>query len=204
VNLDHPVVSLRSLTSADYAVARRIVATAFAGEPFAVGMFGESALDRFAGMAREYSTWPWASNPVGIAAEVGDSLVAVAIATLPGACQLCDGFDKVEHPQSTRAEQIEYQFQLACRNAHLAQNLPPHAHIATVATDLFLRGCGIGERVVHELIERLWSEGARCAVLECLTTREQFYVRAGFTRIADFADPAGPTLRSALMRFDGP
>ena len=63
MNLAQPV-SLRSLTPADYPVARRLVATAFAGEPFAVGMFGESPLDRFAGMTREYSTWPWQSNPV--------------------------------------------------------------------------------------------------------------------------------------------
>ena len=203
MNLGQPV-SLRSLTPADYPVARRLVATAFAGEPFAVGMFGESPLDRFAGMTREYSTWPWQSNPVAIAADVGGALVGVAVATLPGACHLCDGFDETEHPQSTRAEQIEYQFQLASRNAHQSQHLPPHAHIATVVTDLFLRGCGVGERVVHELTERLWAAGVVCAVLECLTTRERFYERAGFRRIADFADPGGPTLRSVLMRVDRP
>ena len=101
-------------------------------------------------------------------------------------------------------EQLTLGIDVACRAAHQTARLPPHAHIPTVATDLFVRGCGIGERVVHTLTERLWAQDAPCSVLECLPTRERFYNRLGFRRVAEFADPGGPALRSVLMRLDRP
>jgi ribosomal protein S18 acetylase RimI-like enzyme len=195
---------VRDLVPDDYAVARRIVATAFGGEPFAAAMFGASPLDRFVGMAEQYDSWPWGSNPVVVGAEVRGSIVGVAMATLPGACHLCDDFDTTDDPTATTAQRIEREFQVACREAHAGARLPPHAHITTVATDPFLAGCGVGRRVVGELVARLGSVGARCAVLECLTTREQFYANVGFQRVVEFDDPGGPGLRSVLMRTNTP
>ncbi len=204
VGMHREAVSLRALVAADYPVARRLVASAFAGEPFAVGMFGESQLDRFAGMCREYSTWPWGANPVAVGAELAGTVVGVAVATPPGACHLCDDFDESEPPEATRAAQIEHEFQLRSRRAHLDAGLPPHAHIASVATEPVLEGCGVGRQVVEHLVARLWDAGARCAVLECLTGREQFYANMGFRRVTEFDDPGGPGLRSLLMRRDAP
>ena len=195
---------VRDLVGDDFPVARRIIATAFANEPFTVGMFGESLLDRFVGLTEQYASWPWTSNAVVVGAEAHGNVVGVALATLPGECHLCKGFDETVDPQSTKAEQIEHEFQLACRNAHLNEGLPPHAHIVSVATDPLLHGCGIGRRVVDEVVARIWSSGAQCAVLECLTTREAFYTGAGFRRLVEFVDPGGPGLRSVLMRIDAP
>ena len=195
---------VRELAPADYAVARRLIATAFGGEPFAVGMFGPSPLDRFVGMAEQYEAWPWGSNPIAVGAEVDGSIVGVATASLSGACHLCDEFDVTDDPSATTAQRIEREFQLACRDAHLGALLPPHAHISTVATEPFVSGSGVGRRVVGALVERLWSVGAPCAVLECLTTRERFYANLGFERVVEFDDPGGPGLRSVLMRLNAP
>ena len=197
-----PAVVLRDLVPADLVDARRIVATAFAGEAFAVGMFGESPLARLVGMTNEYSSWPETSTPLVLAAEVAGLLIGVGSATRPGECRLCDGFDETLRPDTTPAARIERSFQLACRQAHLDSGLPPHGHIATVATDPSIQGAGVGRLVVAGLLDRLRQAGARCAVLECLTTRESFYRHLGFDRVVEFDDPGGPGLRSVLMRID--
>jgi ribosomal protein S18 acetylase RimI-like enzyme len=195
-------VTLRTLGADDLPAARRLVARAFAGEPFALGMFGESRLDRLVGMTGEYREWPAAPSPLIVGAEAGGVLVGVALATRPGACHLCDEFDESSPPGPTRAARIEHEFQSVCRAAHLDARLPAHAHITTVATDPFVHGCGVGTRVVRAVVDQVFAAGAECAALECLTTREEFYVRSGFRRLVEFDDPGGPGLRSVLMRID--
>jgi ribosomal protein S18 acetylase RimI-like enzyme len=195
-------VRVRELGTEDLPAARRIIATAFAGEAFAVGMFGQSRLDRLVGMMGEYGDWPSAPSPIILCAEAGGVLVGVALATLPGACHLCDEFHETSAPGSTGAERIEHEFQSVCRAAHLGERLPAHAHIATVATDPFVQGSGVGSRIVRALVDRVFADGAECVALECLTTREEFYVRSGFRRVVEFDDPGGPGLRCVLMRVD--
>ena len=197
-----PTLVLRDLRPDDLGAACRIIATAFAGEAFAVGMFGESPLHRLVGMTGEYGDWPWATDPIAMVAETDGLVVGVASATVPGDCHPCDHLDPAEPEGMSRSQRIEHEFQSACRTADLSASLPPHADIATVATDMFLQGSGIGRRVVQDLIDRVWLTGAECVVLECLTTREAFYRRCGFRRVVEFADPGGPGLRSVLMRRD--
>ena len=143
-----PVV-LRDLHQADFAAARRVISAAFAGEVFAYGMFGESPLDRLVGMTGEYREWPWTSDAIVVGADVGGVLVAVGLATRPGACHLCNDFDDSTEPSATPAARIEREFQLACRRAHLDSALPPHGHIASVAVDPFIQGSGVGRHVVR-------------------------------------------------------
>ena len=52
------------------------------------------------------------------------------------------------------------------------------------------------------LTDHLRSEGVDHVVLECLTSRAAFYHRCGFHVLDEFADPAGPDLRSVLMQAD--
>jgi ribosomal protein S18 acetylase RimI-like enzyme len=165
-------------------------------------MFGESALARFAGLASEYEAWPSAANPIVIGAEAAGHLVGVALATLPGECGLCDTFDQSKPRVSTEAERIEHEFQLACRSSHLTNDLPPHAHITTVATEPILHGSGVGRLLMSALVDRLRSRDADCVVLECLTSRAAFYEHCGFERLDEFADPGGPDLRAVLMQSD--
>ena len=192
---------VQELALDEYTVARRMIATTFADEPFAYGMFGESPVDRFEGMMGEYASWPDAVDPVVVAAVLAGVVVGVGYATLPGNCSLCDRSDETNEPGHS-AHPIEIEFQSACRHAHLSQKLPPHAHVSTVATDHFLRGSGVGRLVVEGLLGRLATAGVDTVVLECLTARGRFYERFGFRRLTEFPDPGGPDLRSVLMRLD--
>jgi GNAT superfamily N-acetyltransferase len=199
---DRPELLFRDLVSADYPVARRMIAAAYAGEPFATGMFGEAPLDRFSGMANQYASWPSGQNPVIIGADAGGTLVAVALATLPGNCPVCQEPATVLEPGSSDAERVEHEFQALARQSHLENKLPPHAHISTVATEPFLTGIGLGSQIVGELLHRLRSSGARCATLECLATRASFYERCGFRPVAEFDEPGAAAMRTMMMQID--
>jgi ribosomal protein S18 acetylase RimI-like enzyme len=188
----------------EYPIARRIVATAFEGEPFARGMYGESPLARFAGLADDYATWPSSSHPILIGAEAAGHLVGVAFATLPDQCGLCDVFDQTKKTVVTKAERINDEFLLVSRRSHLTNELPPHAHITTVATEPTLHGTGVGRLLMKALIDVLRSQAVETVVLECLTSRAAFYEHCGFVRVEEFADPGGPDLRTLLMRADLP
>lgn len=205
LSLDRPELTIRPMAHPDLAVVRRMVATAFAGEPFAVGMFGTSPVDRLVGMVDEYEHWPESPDALVLVGSAGPSLVAVILATLPGKCRLCDEWqpahEVVSHTQP-KADAVENAFQARCRLAHLSSSLPTHAHIQTVVTEPFLAGAGIGHRMVRELLERLYSEGARSVVLECLTTRQAFYERCGFRATAEFMDPGGDDLPAVMMQID--
>jgi ribosomal protein S18 acetylase RimI-like enzyme len=197
-------LTVRDLLPDEYPVARRLVATAFAGEPFAVGMFGEDPVDRLIGMTREYATWPDVDEPLLLAIEADGVLLGAALATFPGACHLCshDGATSSISAADTRAAEIEQEFQARCRAAHLEAELPPHGHIITVATEHFIQGAGAGRRLVDALVARLVAAGAHCVVLECVTGRERFYTACGFRRVSEFPDPGGPDHRCLLMRLD--
>jgi hypothetical protein len=199
-----PELTVRELTDDDYPAARRLLAVGFADEPFAFGMFGESPLARLVGMADQYAEWPWDAESIVVGAVVGSNVLGVALATRPGACDLCEQFSLVLSDAPSRAERVDHEFQLICRAWHLNSALPRHAHIRAVVTEPYLHGTGIGRVVMSGLLARLWSSNTSCAVLECVTAREQFYSQCGLHRIAEFDDPGGPGLRSALMRVDAP
>jgi predicted N-acetyltransferase YhbS len=65
-----------------------------------------------------------------------------------------------------------------------------------------VHGSGVGRHLVRELIDRIWTTGVDCAVLECLTSREAFYARSGFRRVVGIGASDSPGLRSVLMRID--
>ncbi len=199
-----PALTTRMVDVDEYPIARRIVATAFAGEPFARGMYGDSPLDRFAGLADDYATWPSSSHPMLIGVEAAGHLVGVALATLPGERGLCDVFDRTDKIRATKAERINDEFLLRSRRSHLTNALPPHAHITTGATDPTLHGTGVGRHLMTALIHSLRSRAVETVVLECLTPPRVFYEHCGFVRVHEFADPGGPDLRAVLMRADSP
>lgn len=193
-------LAIGRVPASDYAAARRLVASAFAREPFAFGMFGDSALARFAGMVHHYETWPDAPNPVVLGASTGGHLVAVAFATLPGECGLCDAPLPALGADVDKAERIEYEFQLASQRAHRGNDLGQHARIETVVTEPTLHGSGIGRVLMAAMIDDLRERKVGCVVLECLTTRTGFYELFGFRSVDEFDDPSGPGLRMVLMK----
>ena len=193
------VLAIGEVPARDYAPARRLVASAFAMEPFAFGMFGDSAIVRFAGMAHHYEAWPSASNPVVIGATAGGHLVGVVLATLPGECGLCDAPLPSFDGDGAVADRIDYEFHVAARRAHGANDLGPHARVETVVTEPTLHGSGIGRVLVGSAIEHLRLLKVESVVLECLTTRARFYEHLGFRCVDEFDDPSGPGLRFVLM-----
>ena len=146
----------------------------------------------------QYRGYPGAGIYFAIVAVANDEIVGAAVATGPGSCRLCDQ-EAPSVPAFSHADQVEQEFQFACRKAHLQAALPAHMHVQTVATDPFLQGCGIGRLLLAELAARAVAAGAACVALECLTTRAGFYERIGFGAVDDFADPGGDGLRSVLM-----
>jgi GNAT superfamily N-acetyltransferase len=194
------VLAIGGVPPGDYAAARRLVASAFAREPFAFGMFGDSALARFAGMVHHYETWPDAPNPLVLGASTGGHLVGVAFATLPGECGLCDAQLPALDADVDNADRIEYEFQLASQRAHGANDLGRHARIETVVTEPTLHGFGIGRVLMAAMIDDLRARKVECVVLECLTTRTEFYEHFGFRSVDEFDDPSGPGLRMVLMK----
>jgi ribosomal protein S18 acetylase RimI-like enzyme len=192
---------LRPATPADLPMARRVLAAAFAGEPFSVGMYGESALDRIAGTTAEYAGWPETDRDV-LVAVVGDAVVGVTGTSRPGDCNLCDRPIPAPGPDATRAEAIDHEFQQRCREMHRRHVGPePHAHISSVAVDAAVEGTGVGRRLVAAAAAGPLAAGIP-VVLECLTRRIAFYTRCGFRTLEEFDDPGGPGLRAALMRLD--
>ena len=147
----------------------------------------------------QYRAYPGAGIHLAVVAVAKDEIVGAAVATGPGLCRLCDQDAPIGVPALSHAEQVEQEFQFACRHAHLRAALPAHMHIQTVATDPFLQGCGIGRLLLAELVARAVDAGAACVALECLTTRAGFYERIGFGLVDEFADPGGEGLRSVLM-----
>jgi ribosomal protein S18 acetylase RimI-like enzyme len=192
-------LELRDARPDDLPIVRRILATAFAGEPFATGMYGPEPLARLAGTIGEYAAWP-ADDRLVVVATVGETVVGAAGATVAGDCHHCDRPAPVLPGAPTEADRIDHEFQNRCRALHRTHEPGPHAHITSVAVDPAVHGTGIGRRVVGYVRERLAAEDTHPMLLECLTTRAEFYERCGFDRVEEFDDPGGPDLRAVLMR----
>lgn len=177
----------------------RIVAAAFSGEPFTIGMYGPLRSERYRRLLEDYRDYPSELYDVTVAAVDGRA-VAVASLELPGACGLCTRPMAELDPEADVGASIDHEFELRCRHAHAVSDLPvDHARITTVATEPFLAGEGIGRRVVATALDRAWELGASCVALECLSTRAAFYWHVGFEEVVEFDDPGGPGLRSLLM-----
>jgi GNAT superfamily N-acetyltransferase len=179
-----------------------LAAAAFMAEPFAYGMYGDSALARFSGMAHGFAEWPSAADPMMLGVELGGHLLGVAVATLPGHCGFCDSVTVADGPPSNEGQRIEREFRALCREAHLGSHLPPHAHVEILATEPALHGSGIGRVLMMAMLDRLRDADVEHVVLDCLTTRAAFYGHFGFTPVQEFADPGGPRLRALLMQAD--
>ncbi len=195
-------VHVREAEAADLPAARRLVASAFMGEPFTTAMYGPSPRDRFAGLLAQYAGWPFAPDGIAVVAVLADTVVGAARAVPPGRCRVCTEVPDDLPPDATTARRIDHEFDRLCREAHLGTGLPTHGHVASVAVDPVVHGAGIGRALVQALLDRLDDAGAECVVLECLETRRRFYEQFGFRAVTGFPDPGAPTLQCFIMRRD--
>jgi GNAT superfamily N-acetyltransferase len=192
-------VAIRPMRPGEEPQLRRIVAAAFSGEPFSVGMYGPDRAERYRRLLQDFAEFPTARHLVTVAA-VDDAVVALAALQAPGTCSLCGSEPEAPGPDADAAAHIDFEFARRCRAAHLGAGLPSdHARITTVATEPFLAGSGIGRQVVLAALAQAWELGAPLVALECLRSRAAFYARVGFGEVTEFDDPGGPGLRALLM-----
>lgn len=195
-------LSVRRFHPDDTFAARDILAKAFAGEPFAFVMHGDSPIDRLAGFRPSFDVWPRAETTLAVVATISGSVVGVASAAVPGTCMVCAATPEPPAADAPRSEWLDHEFLVACRQAHHDAQLPAHFRVGPVAVDPFLHGAGVGRVLMAALLDEIRAIDPTCVVLECLTTREAFYEHLGFRRLADFEDTASPSGRSVLMRLD--
>jgi hypothetical protein len=192
-------LEVRDATDDDWRAVASLLARAYLDEPFVPAMYGDDLIARFVGLRALYSS-PLDPARVNVVALLDGVLVGMAGAARAGRCRICTAVDPDAPRPVERAAAIDHQFDVNCRRAHLAAELPPHARIGPVGSDPVLHGAGVGRGVLTGVLDRLDAFGDRCIVLECLEHRERFYAHFGFERVGTFLDPAGPT--ALLMRRD--
>ena len=194
-----PVV-LRDLHQADFAAAHRVISATFAGEVFAYGMFGESPLDRLVGMTGEYREWPWTSDAIVVGADVGGVLVAVGLATRPGACHLCNDFDDSTEPSATPA--TAHRTRVPAGVSPSAPRLGIAAAPATSHRWPLIRSSRDRALVVTSCRGCSTESGRPTLSAQCSNASRparRSMDTSGFVRVVEFDDPGGPGLRSVWM-----
>lgn len=179
-------VVVRQLAEADWPVAAGVAARAFFDEEFMVGMLGTDRLTRWAGAHHLYATDPWDAEAIHLGAFAGSALVGLLRASPTGRCYACFGLDPTSRPEVPVAAQ-EWEFEVGVREVHLRH--PEHAWISRVAVEPRIQGEGIGGVLLGAAMEALAADGGGLVVLECLASRESFYVGHGFRRVDDVPDP---------------
>jgi ribosomal protein S18 acetylase RimI-like enzyme len=192
---------LRDAVPGDLPVVRRILALAFAGEPFTIGMYGPSRIQRLRGTLAGHADWPDDDRLV-IVATLDEMIVGVAGATRAGCCSRCDTPGKPLPDDPSPDDRIDHALRTRIGASHRSYQQTPHGHINSVAVDPGAQGAGIGRTLVTGLVDRLCAEDSLPILLECASNRARFYERCGFVRLDEFDDPAGPGLGVTLMRLD--
>ena len=180
-------IDVRALSKGEWSDASGLAARAFFDEEFMVGMLGVDRLPRWDGAHHLYTNDPWDPAAMHLGAFVGATLVGVLRASPRGSCFVCFGLDPTTRPEDPIAAG-EWEFEVeACHEVHLRH--PAHAWISRVAVEPQLQGEGVGGRCSMRRWTCWQDEGAGLVLLECLVSRESFYVRNGFHRLDEIPDP---------------
>jgi GNAT superfamily N-acetyltransferase len=185
---------IREFVRPDWPTAAGVAARAFYEEEFILGMLGTDPLTRLEGSHRLYANEPWDATALHLAAFAGSTMVGLVRASPRGSCRVCFGIDPTMPPDDEVAAK-EWAFELGVREVHLRH--PEHAWISRVAVEPQVQGVGIGSALLKAAVGALADRGDALVLLECLASRESFYVRNGFHRLDDVPDPFAD--RSLLM-----
>jgi GNAT superfamily N-acetyltransferase len=191
-------IEVRALRESERAPARGVAARAFFDEAFMVGMLGTDPLTRYAGAVQLYDGEAWDDSAVNLGAFAGSALVGVIRASPVGACTLCRTVDPTS-PPSDEIARMEWAFEVGSREVHLRHG--EHGWISRVAVEPQVHGTGVGGRLIRTALDSLAARGGGLVVLECLASRESFYVRHGFHRLDDVPEPYADEA-SCLMAVD--
>lgn len=192
-------LTVREIERAAWAAATPLAARAFFDEPFIVGMLGTDPLRRYADVHHFYAAEEFDEDAVHLGAFSGSTQVGLIRVSPYGSCYVCRHVSPTDPPADPILAK-DWRFEVEVLAAHAPY--ADHAWISRVAVEPQLHGTGIGSALVGAALDHLESRGAGTVLLECLATREGFYLGRGFQRVAEIPDPHADL--SFLMRLDLP
>ncbi len=192
-------LTVRDIEQSEWPTAAGVAARAFFDEAFIVGMLGTEQLTRFEGVHHFYRAEPWDPTAAHLGAFAGSTMVGLIRASPFGRCFVCSHVDPLIPPSDPIVAK-DWAFEVEVLAAHAAH--ADHAWISRVAVEPQIQGTGVGKALVDAAVARLATYGGGTVLLECLASRESFYVARGFIQAAEVPDPHASL--SFLMRLDLP
>ncbi len=193
-------VEIRPVLASERAAAAGVAARAFCDEGFLIGMLGEDPVTRLAGAYKLYAEEPWDESAVVLGAFVGDALLGIVRLSPVGACTACRTIDP-ETPPTDPIARKDWEFEVGVVATHARHG--DHAWISRMAVEPRLSGHGLGGLLLDAAVAELsagTSAGGR-VLLECLSSRESWYLRHGFERIDDVPEPWADDVSYLMSRM---
>ena len=179
-------IEVRRIAERDRAAADGVAARAFCDEGFMLGMLGKDPVVRLAGSYRLYAGEAWDPDALLLGAYVGDALLGIVRASPVGRCTACRTIDPASPPEDEIARK-DWEFEVGVVATHAAYG--EHAWISRMAVEPRLAGQGLGGLLLETAVAELAALGPGRVLLECLSSRETWYLRHGFERIDDVPEP---------------
>lgn len=167
-------------------LADGVAARAFCDEGFMLGMLGPDPVERLAGAYRLYAAEPWDPESVVLGAWSGEALLGIVRTSPVGRCTACRTIDPASPPDDP-VLRLDWEFEVGVVATHAAY--ADHAWISRMAVEPRLHGTGIGGLLVEAAVAHLAEASAGLVLLECLSSRESWYLRHGFVRAGDVPEP---------------
>ncbi len=179
-------IDVRRIAEGDRAAADGVAARAFCDEGFMIGMLGDDPVTRLAGAYRLYSGEAWDADALLLGAFAGDAVLGVVRASPVGRCTACRTIDPSAPPADEIARK-DWEFEVGVVATHARHGA--HAWISRMAVEPRLAGHGLGGLLLDAAVAELAALGPGRVLLECLSSRESWYLRHGFVRVDDVPEP---------------
>jgi GNAT superfamily N-acetyltransferase len=190
-------IEIRPVGPAQRGLADGVAARAFCDEGFMVGMLGDDPVARLAGAYRLYAAEHWDPEAIVLGAWVGDALLGIVKASPVGACTACRTVDPGS-PPADELLRLDWEFERGVVQTHARHG--EHGWISRMAVEPRVHGAGLGGLLVEAAMAEISSRGSGRVLLECLATRESWYVRHGFARIDDVPEPWADVVSYLMAR----
>lgn len=193
-----PDVEVRRIAESARSASDGVAARAFCDEAFMIGMLGDDPVARLAGSYRLYAGEAWDPEAIVLGAYAGDAVLGLVRVSPVGRCTACRTIDPGSPPDDEIAR-MDWAFEVGVIETHA--RFGAHAWISRMAVEPRLAGQGIGGLLLEAAVAELAAQGPGRVVLECLSSRESWYVRHGFVRVDDVPEPWADDV-SYLMACD--
>lgn len=179
-------IDVRRIAEHDRAAADGVAARAFCDEGFMIGMLGDDPVARLAGSYRLYAGEAWDPDALLLGAYAGDAVLGIVRASPVGRCTACRTIDPTAPPEDEIARK-DWEFEVGVVETHARHG--DHAWISRMAVEPRLARQGLGGLLLEAAVAELASLGPGQVLLECLSSRESWYLRHGFVRRDDVPEP---------------